>query len=136
MEEDMARYIRSDELYHFGIKGQKWGVRRYQNEDGTYTEEGKLRRQREDDYKNRRHLSDAELDKRINRLKKEKEYKRLAEEDLHPGKHFVKTLFTEGGNKLAKTAVVGAIAFVGKKFADKFVPGLGGYMFPNPGKKK
>ena len=29
------------ELYHHGIKGQKWGVRRYQNEDGSLTEEGK-----------------------------------------------------------------------------------------------
>lgn len=32
------------EIYHYGIKGQHWGVRRYQNEDGTYTEEGKARR--------------------------------------------------------------------------------------------
>ena len=29
------------ELYHHGILGQKWGVRRYQNEDGSLTEEGK-----------------------------------------------------------------------------------------------
>ena len=32
-------------LIHYGTKGQKWGVRRYQNPDGTYTEEGKRRRQ-------------------------------------------------------------------------------------------
>lgn len=30
-------------LAHHGIKGQKWGVRRYQNSDGTLTEEGKKR---------------------------------------------------------------------------------------------
>lgn len=28
-------------LMHYGVKGQKWGIRRYQNEDGTLTEEGK-----------------------------------------------------------------------------------------------
>ena len=31
----------SDELYHHGVKGQKWGVRRYRNYDGTLTEAGK-----------------------------------------------------------------------------------------------
>ena len=30
-------------LSHYGIKGQKWGVRRFQNDDGTLTKEGKLR---------------------------------------------------------------------------------------------
>lgn len=35
----------SNELYHHGVKGQKWGVRRYQNEDGSLTKEGKERLQ-------------------------------------------------------------------------------------------
>ena len=40
----MAYYLtKNDELKHFGIKGQKWGVRRFENEDGTLTPEGKER---------------------------------------------------------------------------------------------
>ena len=31
------------ELYHFGVKGQKWGIRRYQNPDGTRTAAGRKR---------------------------------------------------------------------------------------------
>ena len=37
----MWQYNNTNELYHFGIKGQKWGVRRYQNEDGSLTPAGK-----------------------------------------------------------------------------------------------
>lgn len=33
----------SEALCHHGIKGMKWGVRRYQNEDGSFTSEGKAR---------------------------------------------------------------------------------------------
>ena len=33
----------STELYHYGVKGMKWGVRRYQNYDGTRTAAGKKR---------------------------------------------------------------------------------------------
>ena len=36
-------YIYNSELYHHGILGQKWGVRRYQNSDGSLTDEGRIR---------------------------------------------------------------------------------------------
>ncbi len=35
--------IKKNELTHWGIKGMHWGIRRYQNEDGTLTEAGKKR---------------------------------------------------------------------------------------------
>ena len=35
--------VAHNELYHYGILGQKWEIRRYQNPDGTLTEEGKIR---------------------------------------------------------------------------------------------
>ena len=36
-------FLNEDELYHHGIKGQKWGVRRYQNPDGSLTPAGQNR---------------------------------------------------------------------------------------------
>ena len=36
----MNNYLELHALYHHGIKGQKWGVRRFQNPDGTLTPEG------------------------------------------------------------------------------------------------
>ena len=38
-----TRPIRSDELYHHGVKGQKWGLRRFQNSDGSLTAKGRER---------------------------------------------------------------------------------------------
>ena len=39
--------MNQNELYHFGIKGMKWGVRRYQNSDGTLTSAGQKRYDRD-----------------------------------------------------------------------------------------
>lgn len=36
----MRYYVRDSELCHHGIKGMKWGVRRYQNKDGSLTQKG------------------------------------------------------------------------------------------------
>lgn len=44
-------YYNPTELYHYGVKGMKWGVRRRQNKDGSSTSAGKKQRSEDDDKK-------------------------------------------------------------------------------------
>lgn len=77
----LARTQYPDYLVHYGIAGQRWGIRRYQNEDGTLTEEGKLRYnegQPESETWNKgeaKYLTDRELQRRNNRLNQERQYR-------------------------------------------------------------
>lgn len=65
-------------LRHYGIKGQRWGVRRFQNADGSYTSAGKRRAKQQEE--KREPLNDEELSARVRRLTMEKQYSKLSKE--------------------------------------------------------
>ena len=41
-------FISDEALYHYGIKGMRWGIRRYQNPDGSLTPAGRKRLEKAD----------------------------------------------------------------------------------------
>ena len=65
----------ANSLYHHGIKGQKWGVRRFQKKDGSLTPAG--RKRYDDDGPNQKKQKEYKMpkNKSLHRLKLEEKYK-------------------------------------------------------------
>lgn len=108
------------ELKHWGIKGMKWGVRRYQNKDGSLTPAGKKRysdgstsssstskssqTSQQPKKKTVSEMSDQELRDAVNRLRLEQDYAKLNPEKVSRGKKFVDNLLDETLSGVARGA--------------------------------
>lgn len=99
-----------NKLYHFGIKGMKWGIRRYQNKDGSLTSAGKKRYSDSSSVNDGiKDLTDQELRDRINRLNLEKQYRDLTtpsgQKQVSRGKQFVTSVLETSGKNIATQLV-------------------------------
>jgi hypothetical protein len=87
-------YVFDDELYHHGIQGQKWGERRFQNEDGSWTPEGRERYGKGEDFrakaKNTYNTQKYKAD--LNSKAKQDKATRSAKEERHSIKENAKTM--------------------------------------------
>ena len=132
----MWQYQNTDELYHHGVPGQRWGFRRYQNPDGTLTPAGRRRANKlaekyakvtgkkliikkrsvqgneKQKSKTISEMSDYELQQKINRINLENSYKKLLSQQpqnmkkVSKGKSFI--------NKIKKDVIAPAAVQAGK----------------------
>lgn len=114
------RYDQS--ISHHGIKGMRWGIRRFQNSDGSLTNEGKKRYSTDGDSKSKKsnfnslkNMSDDELIRRLGRLEKEKRYIDLNNEIDNSRKSTTEKILRSAGKTAATTIVTGIAIYSGKQ---------------------
>ena len=98
-----------DELYHYGVKGMRWGVRKnagakgfYKQNKAEYRAEKTKKFEKKFDYSTdyrMKNISNGDLQAKVIRLNLEKQYKDLTHDELYKGQRFVQYLKKDVGKK-------------------------------------
>lgn len=123
------------ELYHHGIIGQKWGIRRFQNYDGSLKAAGKKRKaeltleekKRLSPAKAAKAFTDEELEKVVRREKLETEYQEARYKQMEMGRQRTDRVLKVVGTVSVAAVSVAAVT-VGKEAVKKMGSELGSWM--------
>jgi hypothetical protein len=153
----MWQYQNTDELYHHGVPGQRWGFRRYQNPDGTLTPAGRRRANKlAEKYaevtgkklivkkksvqgnekpkpKTISEMSDQEIQAKINRMRLEDTYmsmiaSRAPKPQVSRGKRFI--------NNIKRNVIAPALTDAGRTLLENLVKKKGNDLIYGNGKSK
>ena len=153
----MWQYQNTDELYHHGVPGQRWGFRRYQNPDGTLTPAGRRRanklaekyakvtgkklivkkRSVQGNEKQKpkaiSEMSDQEIQAKINRMRLEDTYmsmiaSRAPKPQVSRGKKFI--------NNIKRNVIAPALTEAGKTLLGNLIKKKGNDLIYGNGKSK
>ena len=153
----MWQYQNTDELYHHGVPGQRWGFRRYQNPDGTLTPAGRRRANKlaekyakvtgkklivkkrsvqgneKQKPKTISEMSDQEIQAKINRMRLEDTYmsmiaSRAPKPQVSRGKRFI--------NNIKRDVIAPALVDAGKTLLGNLIKKKGNDLIYGNGKSK
>jgi len=138
-----------NELYHYGIPGMKWGVRRFQKYSSNFKtrrlekKKAKAQIKKINKYQRKRaantdisKLSNNELRELNDRIRNENQYKDNIKSSSNRGKQAVTDVLKTSGKQVATAVAVGVGIYYSKKIVEKYLGSDASNLIIHPKQKK